>query len=350
MDLQLDLLHQILLTPSPSGDEAAAAALWRAAAKEFADEVQTDVRGNSLAILHGDGLRVLLDGHIDEIGLMISYISEDGFLYFAQIGGWDPQVLVGQRVVIQGRSTPVRGVVGRIPPHLLKGDARTTAVTIEGLWIDIGVRDKAEAQSLVRVGATAVIDAPVLELPNGRLAAHGLDNRIGAFVVHQALRRLAQDRPAATVAALASTHEETGGSGAQAAAFDFNPHVALVVDVTFTTDDPGGNKQEWGEVGLGTGPVLSRGAANSPVLYDMLCDVAERAAIPYTVQITASRTGTNADLIYRLRGSTAAAIISVPNRYMHSPSEMIQLSDVEQTVQLIVAFVRELTAETSTLR
>lgn len=347
MDLKLDLLRQLLKTPSPSGDEAAAAAIWRSHAETFADEVRSDVRGNTLAVLKGGAPRILLDGHIDEIGLMVSYIDDAGFLFVVEVGGWDPQALVGQRVVVQGRNGPVQGVIGKPPIHLLKGEARTQVREINELWIDIGARSKAEAQALVRVGATAVIDAPPLELPNGRLVSRGLDNRIGAFVVLEALRALAQERPTPTVAAVASVHEELGGAGAQVAAFDWEPQVALVVDVTYTTDDPDGNKREWGEVGLGTGPVLSRGAANSPVLYEMLCDVAEQHQIPYTLQVTASRTGTNADVIHRLRGGIASAIISIPNRYMHTPSEMIQLGDVEQTIQLITAFVRTLSAETS---
>ncbi|MBA3943604.1 MAG: M20/M25/M40 family metallo-hydrolase [Herpetosiphonaceae bacterium] len=345
MILQLDLLKQLLATPSPSGDEAATATLWREYATTFADEVHADVRGNSVAILNGGSLRILLDGHIDEIGLMVTYISEGGFLYIAPIGGWDNQVLVGQRVVVQGRNGVVRGVIGKTPIHLLKGEARDHVTKVEELWIDIGASDKAEAQSLVRVGATAVIDTPVLELPHGRLAARGLDNRIGAFVVIEALRALAQERPHATVAASASVHEEIGGAGARAAAWNFNPQIALVVDVTFTTDDPSGDKQQWGEVSLGSGAVLSRGAANSPVLFDMLCEHAERAAIPYTVQVTAAYTGTNADVIHHSRSGVATAIISIPNRYMHSPSEMIQISDVEHTVQLIAAFVRSLPDE-----
>ncbi len=345
MILQLDLLKQLLAVPSPSGDEAAAAALWREHAATFADEVRADVRGNSVAVLNGGPLRILLDGHIDEIGLMVTYISDGGFLYIAPIGGWDGQVLVGQRVIVQGRKGVIRGVIGKTPIHLLKSEARERATKVDDLWIDIGARDKAEAQSLIRVGATAVIDTPVLDLPNGRLAARGLDNRVGAFVVIEVLRALAQERPRATVAASASVHEEIGGAGARAAAWNFNPKIALVVDVTYTTDDPGGDKQQWGEVGLGSGAVLSRGAANSPVLFDMLCENAERAAIPYTVQVTAAYTGTNADVIHDGHGGVATAIISIPNRYMHSPSEIIQLSDVEHTVQLIAAFVRSLPDE-----
>ncbi len=348
MDLQLEVLRQLLATPSPSGDEAAAAGIWRASAQTFADDVRTDVRGSTLAVLKGKGPRILLDGHIDEIGLMVSHIDDRGFLFVLAIGGWDGQVLVGQRVVIQGRQGPVRGVVGKTPIHLTKGDDRASASKIEDLWIDIGASSKAEAQALVRLGATAVIDTPILELPNGRLAGRGLDNRVGTFVVLEALRRLAQDRPKATVAALASVHEELGGAGAMAAAFAFEPTVALVVDVTFTTDDPSAaSAREWGEVALGSGPALSRGAANSPVLFDLLCTVAERAAIPYTVQVTPAYTGTNADRIHMLRGGIATAIVSVPCRYMHSPSELVQISDLEQTVQLLVATARAITAVTS---
>lgn len=342
--MEIELLRQLVGTPRPAGDEAAAARLWRGFAQPWADEVRSDVRGNSLAILHGGPLRVLLDGHLDEIGLMTTYVDADGFLRFNTIGGWDGQVLVGQRVVLQGRDGPVRGVVGRPPIHLLKGPP--VPAEVEELWIDIGAKDKAEALTLVRVGATAVVDGELLDFPNGRLVARGLDNAAGAFVVIEALHRLAEDRPTATVAAVASVHEEIGGAGARAATFAFDPQVALVVDVTYTTDDPGGDKRQYGEVSLGTGPVLGRGAANSPVLYDMLLELAEREGIPHTLQHTPKFTGTNAESIHHMRGGVATAVVSIPLRYMHSPCEMIQVDDLEQTVRLIVAFVRTLHADT----
>lgn len=335
-------LKQLLSTPGPSGDEIAAARVWREEARRFADAVRADASGNSLAVLEGQGPRVLLAGHIDEIGLMVSYIDESGYLSFAAVGGWDAQVLVGQRVRLLGHAGELIGVIGKKPVHLLKPDERGQASTIERMWIDIGANSRDEAAERVRVGAVAVIDAPLYELPHGRITSRSLDNRVGAFVVLEALRLLSEQRPAASVAAVASAQEELGGAGAAAAAFSFDPQVAIVVDVTFATDHPESDRQQHGDVKLGGGPVLSRGSANSPLVYQRLVEVAERAGIPYSLQINPRYTGTDADVIYRQRSGVATAVVSIPNRYMHSPNEMVQLSDLEQAAQLIAAFVRSI--------
>ncbi len=341
----LTFLKQLLSTPGPSGDEAAPARLWRAEARRFADAVQADVNGNSYALLEGSGPRVLLTGHIDEIGLMISYIDDDGYLFFSAVGGWDAQVLVGQRVRILGTAGEVVGVIGKKPIHLLKGDDRDRASNIENLWIDIGVKSRDEAKELLNVGAVAVIDAPLYELPHGRIVSRSLDNRIGAFTVLEALRLLAADRPKATVAAVATTQEETSLAGAKTAAFHFEPHVAIVVDVTFATDHPEMNKRQLGDVKLGAGPVLARGSANNPLVYNRLLEVAVQENIPYSLQITPRYTGTDADVIYMARSGIATGVISIPNRYMHSPNEMVDLADVENAAKLIAAFVRSLRSE-----
>jgi endoglucanase len=297
--------------------------------------------------LNGATPRVLLAGHIDEIGVMISHIDDEGYLYFMTIGGWDSQVLVGQRVLLLGRQGQVIGVVGKKPIHLMKDEDRSHASKIESLWIDIGAANRAEAAERVRVGATGVIDVPVYEFPNQRIVSRGIDNRIGAFTVLEALRLLAQDRPRATVAAVATSQEEITFAGAYTAAYSFEPHVAIVVDVTFATDHPESDKKQNGDIKLGGGPVLSRGSANSPVVYDMLLDIAEREHIPYMVQVAPRYTGTDADAIHISRSGVATAVVSIPNRYMHSPNEMIELSDVTNAAKLIAAFVRILSVETS---
>jgi endoglucanase len=343
----LDFLKRLLATPGPSGDEAAAARLWREYAAGFADRAWADVRGSSFAALDAGAPRVLLAGHIDEIGVMITYIDSDGFLFFTGVGGWDAQVLVGQRVRLLGKAGDVIGVIGKRPIHLIKSDERDRASKIEDLWIDIGAGNGAEAQERVRVGSVGVIDGPIHELPNRRLVSRGLDNRIGAFTVLEALRLLAEDRPQATVAAVATSQEEVGDFvGARTAAWSFDPQAAIVVDLTHATDQPDSNKKRYGDVRLGGGPVIERGSSNSPVIYDMLLEIAEREGIPYSVAASPSDTGTDADAIHLSRGGVATAVISVPNRYMHSPNEMIQLDDVENTARLIAAFVRSLSAAT----
>lgn len=339
--LNTAFLKQLLSSPGPSGDEALPARVWRTEARTFADTVRADVRNNSYAILQGSETRVLLAGHIDEIGVMVSHIDGEGFLYFSGVGGWDPQVFVGQRIRLLGKQGELIGVIGKKPIHLMRDD-RDKASKIEDLWIDIGVQNREEAEALVRVGTVGVIDAPIYDMPNGRIVSRSIDNRIGAFTVLEALRLLAEDRPSATVAAVATTQEETSFAGAITSAYDFDPQIAIAVDVTFASDHPSSNKNQWGDVKLGGGPVISRGAANSPLVFERLLEIAESEKIPYSVQITPRYTGTDADAIHVARSGVATAVISIPNRYMHSPNEMIELADVENAARLIAAFVRSI--------
>jgi len=340
-------LMRLLNTTSPSGDEIAAARVWRHEAEQFADHVYGDVLGSSYAVLNGGAPRVLLAGHIDEIGLMISHIDDKGFCYFQPIGGWDSQVLVGQRIRILGRDSLVRGVIGKKPIHLMTPEDRTKVSRIEDLWIDIGASSRDEANELISVGASAVIDADPLILANGRVIGRGVDNRIGAFVVLEALRLLASERPAATVAAVATAQEEITFAGARTSAFAFDPQVAIAVDVTFATDHPNASRNSQGDIAIGGGPVLTRGSANAPMVFAMLRETAEQAGIPYRIQSNPSRTATDADAIHTARAGVATAVISIPNRYMHSPNEMIDINDALNAARLIAAFVRRLNAETS---
>jgi len=346
----VEFLRQLLDAPGPSGFEARPARVWRAEAERVADEVAADVSGNSLATLNPDGSpRVMLAGHIDEIGLMVTHIDEEGYLYVEGIGGWDPQVLVGQRVKLLSRDGDVPGVVGKKPIHLMKGDEKEKASKVTDLWVDIGAADReAVKRRGVRVGDPAVIDAPLLELSEDLIASRAIDNRIGAFVVLEALRLLAEDRPSASVTAVATTQEEIGyqGGGARTSAYRLEPQVALVVDVTFATDAPGVEKKELGEHKLGGGPVLSRGSAVHPVVFDRLVDAAEREGIPYTIAAQARFTATDADSIYLSRAGVATGLISVPNRYMHSPNEVVSRTDLEYAARLMAAFVRDLSTDT----
>ena len=346
-DSARDCLMRLLGTTSPSGDEIAAARVWRHEAQGFADRVWGDVLGSSYAAVDGGEPRVLLAGHIDEIGLMISHIDDKGFCYFQPIGGWDSQVLVGQRIRILGRNGVVRGVIGKKPIHLMTPDDRSKVSKIEDLWIDIGATSLAEANALVRVGASAVIDADPLVLANGRIIGRGVDNRIGAFVVLEALRLLAADRPHASVAAVATAQEEITFAGAMTSAFSYDPHVAIAVDVTFATDHPNASRNSQGDIAIGGGPVLTRGSANAPLLVEMLIETAEANNIPFCIQANPSHTATDADAIHTARGGVATAVISIPNRYMHSPNEMIDINDALNAAKLIAAFVRRLNADTS---
>jgi endoglucanase len=343
----LDFLKRLLTTPGPSGFETAAAKVWREEASVFADHVEGDVSGNSIAVLEGSGgPRVMLAGHIDEIGVMVTHVDDDGFIYFDGIGGWDSQVLVGQRIRLLTRNGHVVGVIGKKPIHLMRGEERDKVTKVHDLWLDIGVRGKdAVKERGVRVGDPGVIDVPLIDFGNGIIASRAIDNRIGAFVVLEALRLLSRDKAAARVAAVATVQEEIGfytGGGAATSAFHIEPDVAIVVDVTFAADAPGIDKKEVGDHKLGGGPVLTRGSASHPLVFERLAAVAERADIPFSITAAPKYTSTDADGIFLSRKGVATVVLSVPNRYMHSPNEMVDTKDLESAAQLIAAFCRDL--------
>ncbi len=341
-------LKRLLDTPGPSGFETAPARLWREEASSFA-EVSADVMGNSLAAVNAAGGPVImLAGHIDEIGVIATYIDDGGLVYIAPIGGWDTQVLVGQRIRFIGRSGDVVGVIGKKPIHLMKLDEREKVSKITDLWVDIGAATKDEALAVLSVGDAGVVDSRALDLPNNRIASRSIDNRIGAFVVLEALRRYAERPGVAKVVAVATAQEEIGlhGGGALVAAARVNPQMAIAVDVTFATDHPGPEKKEVGEHKLGGGPVLTRGSVNSPVVFGLLQDTARRLNMPHSLHAAGRNTSTDADFIHLAREGVATALVSVPNRYMHSPNEMVSLDDVDATAELIAETCRAVTAET----
>ena len=346
-----EFLKSLLSTPGPSGYERAAAEIWRAEAGEFA-EVRGDRMGNSFATLNGGGApRVMLSGHIDEIGLMVTHVEEGGLLRFQGVGGWDPQVLVGQRVLVQTINGMVPGVIGKKAIHVMEADERKKVSEIKSLWIDIGAKDGDEAKGRVRVGDVAVVDQDVLELPNGRIASRSLDNRMGAFVVLEALRLLSEGESlAAEVVAVASVQEEIGLYGARGAAFGLDPDAAIAVDVTHATDTPGIPKNEHGDHSLGSGPVITRAANLSPLVTDGLIDTAEGEGIPYTLEADSRSTSTDADAIQFTRAGIATGLVSAPNRYMHSPNEIVALEDLENCARLIAAYVKGLKQGTDFVR
>jgi putative aminopeptidase FrvX len=345
----IDFLKKLLDTPGPSGFEEAPARVWRAEAQKFAT-VSADVAGNSLAVVNPDagGPTIMLAGHIDEIGVIVNYIDDDGYVYIGPIGGWDPQVFVGQRIRFAGRDGDVYGVVGKLPIHLIRPDERDKAVKMRELWVDIGAKDRAEAESRVSVGDPGVIDARSIELPNRRLISRSIDNRIGAFTVLEALRRYAEQPGTAKVVAVATAQEEIAyhGGGALIGASSISPRMAIVVDVTFATDHPNVEKKEHGEAKIGGGPVITRGAVISPVVARLLRATAEQKGIPFTMHAAGRDTGTDADAIHIAREGVATGLVSIPNRYMHSPNEMISLDDVDHVAELIAETCRAVTADT----
>jgi endoglucanase len=350
-DASYEFLKRLLSTPGPSGNEGAAAGVWREEARGFA-EIRGDRMGNSFATLNAGGSpRVMLSGHIDEIGVIVTHIDEKGLVRFSGIGGWDPQVLVGQRVRLQTRSGEVVGVIGKKAIHLMEPEERKKVSDIKGLWIDIGAKDADEAKEMVRVGDAGVVDQDLLELPNDRIASRALDNRMGAFVVLEALRLLSEEEGInAEVVAVASVQEEIGLYGARGAAFGLDPDAAIAVDVTHATDTPGVSKNDNGDHALGSGPAIKRATNLSPIVSEGLIAAAEEAGISYTLEADSRSTGTDADAIQFTRAGIATGLVSAPSRYMHSPNEMVELGDLEDCARLISVYTKGLGPDTDFVR
>ena len=339
-----ETLRRLLTAPGPSGYEQPAAAVFREAAGAFA-EITYDSVGSTVARVKGtaDGPFVAVVGHIDEIGLIVHHIDDSGFLWFTGIGGWDPVILVGQRVEVCTRDGRIPGVVGKKPIHLLKDEERKQAPELRGLHIDIGAKDGDDARSRVRVGDVAVIAAQPVELPNNRVIARSMDNRLGCYVALEAARLVAEAGGApGDVAAVAVAQEEITFGGARTTAYSLQPDIAIVVDVTFATDSPGAEEKEIGRHAFGSGAVLTRGSTLHPTVFELLHAAGEAEGIPFTVAASARSTGTDADAFHISRAGIPSAVVSVPLRYMHSPVEMVQLDDVDAAARLIAAFARRL--------
>jgi putative aminopeptidase FrvX len=339
-----ELLDRLLRAPAPSGHEGLASAVWREAAS-FAT-LETDRIGSSIARVGEGRPLVAVVGHIDEIGLAVTHVDEKGFAYFTPIGGWDAQILVGQRVEIQARDGAVPGVVGRRPIHLLKEDQRKKAVELEGLHIDIGAADREEALGMIRIGDPAVIAAAPVPLVGERLVSRSMDNRLGAYVALEVARR-AHERGAfpGSIAGVAAAQEEIGLHGAKTSAYALEPDIAVVVDVTHATDAPGIDEKETGRHPLGSGPVIGRGSTLSPRVFELLAETAEREGIEHTVEASGRWTRTDADAYQISRAGIATGLVAIPLRYMHSPVETVDLRDVEAVIELLVAFATSIDAD-----
>jgi putative aminopeptidase FrvX len=339
-----DVLRRLLTAAGPSGYEQAPAAVFRDACADFA-EVTHDTVGSTVARVSGTGGGPVLAivGHIDEIGLIVHHIDDDGFLWFTSVGGWDPTILVGQRLAIATRNGPVTGVVGKKPIHLLNEEERRKAPELKHLHIDIGAKDGDDARSIVRVGDVAVIAGEPVELPNDRVISRSMDNRLGCFVAYEAARLVAEAGGApGDVCAVAVAQEEITFAGARTTAYSLEPDLAIAVDVTFATDAPDTNEKEVGRHRFGSGPVLQRGATLDPQLFELLHDAGEAEEIPFTVTASGRSTGTDADGIHTARGGVPSGVVSVPLRYMHSPVEMVQMDDVHNAARLLAAFAQRL--------
>ena len=348
-ETSIDFLRTLVNTPSPVGHETRGQRVWLDYAGQFAEETFSDTYGNCVALLNkGGGPRIMLAAHADEIAMAVNYIDDNGFIYVRRMGGIDAAITKAQRVVIHTRTGAVKGVVGNVAPHLSKPDADPKPPKIHDLFIDIGVASRKEAEKIVRIG-DAITLADEFDVLRGHLVvARAFDNRIGTFAVAEALRLLKESKVKLNVeiCAVSNVQEEVGLLGARQIAYSLKPDIALVVDVTHATDYPTVSKAQHGDIKVGKGPALTHGGCNHPEVVKRLEEVAARKKIPLQHEAMSATSGTDTDAIFWTRGGIASALISLPNRYMHSPVEVVSLKDLELIPQLLAAFVQSLKKDT----
>ena len=341
-EASLNFLRTLVNTPSPVGHETRGQRVWLDYVKRFSEETFSDAYGNCVAVLNkGGSPRIMLAGHADEIAMAVNFIDDNGYIYVRRMGGVDAAITKAQRVVIHTRRGPVKGVVGNVAPHLMRLEGEPKPPKIHDLFIDIGVSKRVDAEKLVRVGdpITLVDEFDVLR---GDLAvARAFDNRIGTWSVAEALRLLSESKSKlhAEICAVSNVQEEVGLLGARQIAYSLKPDIALVVDVTHATDYPTVSKAQHGDVKIGSGPALTHGGCNHPEVVARLEAVAKTKKIPLQHEAMSATSGTDTDVIFWTRGGIASALISLPNRYMHSPVEVVSLKDLEQIPQLLAGFV-----------
>jgi endoglucanase len=337
---QRAFLESLLETPGPSGYETNSQRVWVDYVSEFADEVRTDDYGNAVAKLEGGDTSVALAGHGDEIGFIVRDLTDDGFVRLSRIGGSDKTVTRGQHVTIHTADGPVAGVVGQTAIHLRDPDDESVAEIAEQ-YVDVGATDGDEVAELVDRGDPVTFTQAIRELANGRLAARGMDNRIGIWAAAEGLRRAAERGTDATVYAVSTVQEEVGLQGAKMVGFDLAPDAALAIDVTHATDAPESPGKRSSGVELGAGPVVSRGSANHPVVVEALRAVGDTGDIDVQLQATGTRTGTDADAFYTSRDGIPSVNVGLPNRYMHTPVEVIDPDDLDALADLLAGFASE---------
>lgn len=340
-------LEKLLAAPSPSGYEQPAQRLFRGYVSQYC-EVSSDVLGNVYGFIPGQGKdrpKVMLVGHSDEIGLQVKYIDDKGFIYFAAIGGVDAHLTPGKAVHIHTVDGPLAGVIGKRPIHLMDTKDRETVVKLEAQYIDIGAKDKKEALKLVRVGDCITFESSFTRLQGDRVASRGFDDKAGSFVVAEVLRMVAAEKKKLSIDlyGVSSVQEEIGLRGGTTSSYTVNPDIGICVEVDFATDQPDVERKHNGEVALGKGPILTRGANINHALFELLYATAQKDKI--AVQLTANprATGTDANVMQISRGGVATALVKLPLRYMHTPVEVVSLGDMEQAAKLIVATLKRIT-------
>ncbi len=345
-EASLSFLKKILETPSPSGFERPVQDVVRSWAGASADEVHTDRHGNVIAVLHPGGQpRVMLAGHCDQIGLMVQHIDDQGFLYVQPIGGWDMQILLGQNLTVWARGGPIAGVVARRAPHLMTTEERNKVPQFTDVWVDIGARDRKEAEGWVTPGDPVTMALGYREMRNGLAASPAMDDKVGVWTVMEALRLLKGRPLQAAVYCVSTVQEEIGLRGATTSAYGIHPTVGIAVDVCHAADTPGNDKKQLGDTRLGKGPVVFRGPNINPHVFERLEATAVRSEIEIQVRGAPRATGTDANAIQLSRDGVAAGLIGIPNRYMHSPVEVVCLDDLDRAARLLADFCASVTPQ-----
>jgi putative aminopeptidase FrvX len=346
-EVSLSFLKNLLQTPSPSGFERPVQDVVRPWARMYADEVRTDRHGNVIAVLHPEGQpRIMLAGHCDQIGLMVQHIDDNGFLYVQPIGGWDMQILLGQHLTVWTKEGAVAGVLSRRAPHLLTNEDRNKVPQFTDVWVDIGVKDRKEAEALVAPGDPVTVVLCYRELRNHNVSAPGLDDKVGVWTVMETLRLLHGRPLQAAVFCVSTVQEEIGLRGAATSAYGIHPTVGIAVDVCHATDTPGNDKKQLGDTRLAAGPAVFRGPNINPRVFESLERTARAHEIPVQLRGAPRATGTDANVIQISREGVAAGLIGIPNRYMHSPVEVVCLEDLDYAAQLLAEFCLGVTPQT----
>lgn len=334
-----EFLTRLLETPSPSGYERPVQNVVREFVGKFADDVRTDCHGNVIAAVNPLGSpRIMLDGHCDQIAVMVKHIDDNGFLWVTPIGGWDSLMLIGQHVRVWTERGPLQGVVARKPIHLLTHDERKRVPELKDLWVDIGAANGDEAREAVTIGDPVTFELGLRELRNGLVAGAGMDNKVGVWVVMHALQKISQEHPQAGVFAVSAVQEEIGLRGTKTSAFSIEPEAGIAVDVTHATDCPTVDENQHGRVKLGNGPVIYRGPNVNPVMYERLMRLAKDHEIPVQPNGISRPASNDANAMQLNRSGVATGLVTIPNRYMHSPVEVVSLSDLEHAADLIARF------------
>lgn len=338
-----EYLYKLLKVPSPSGFESEAQKITREYLRGTCHDISSDVNGNLIAIKRGKGERnIMIVGHADEIGFMINHIDDNGYIYVKPLGGFDVNLLPGLRLDINHDGKVVRGIIGKNAPHMSRGDDSPPRLKMEDIWIDIGAKDKEDALTKVSIGDTATFYGMIEEIGNNNIVSKATDNKVGVYIAAAVMKALTNTEIQANYFAVASVGEETTMKGAATSSYKIKPDIAIVVDVTFTSDVPGADKRKFGDIRLGAGPALALGPLVHPKVNKQLQDLAKKHKIPLQLEISPRNTGTDADAIHAKRGGVATAVLSIPNRYMHSPNEIINLDDLDHAVKLLTEFVKSI--------